>query len=675
MATDERLGLKDDTGSGLVPPPPPGVDMAKYAAYKAAKLAAAPVPPGVDMAKFAAYKASKQQEESKTFIGGLKAGLTAQPGEGAGYFIGAALPATIGGVVGGPVGAALGEAARQTAGAIVNPEDTARKSPLDIGGQVMMAGAGEAGGRLAAPYISKGLSAVGRGTKEGLKAIGRKVMAPIIRGTTGVSRTAMDGLLSNSKAVLSKIGATADDIASYGKQIEDMIKTGKSTIDETTKRSLSERAIELEGANQALKETADESFANAVNLGQELQGQIGKVVDRAGEEYRKTLNNILSSSGRYGSDPGAAYPYTIDLKTPMLSSVNSVRSKFGYGLPGRITDEAEVKLFQKFQNRIAELGNASVEDAYYLQRDLQSAIRNNQGKPISAALGELKSKAMSVLDESVPEIRGMNQGWKAAMELEEGLGKIASADNIAKTIQKSFQTGGNLRDTLIVLGNTDEAAGKTIKGILDSLDVYDDAITRGKDISKMTDKVLEAHRIFNIEDASKALDKLATKDETVKKILASVKDKEAVYSRLSNVLEGDNASKALLKILADGGKKKDALIELSKEMPEVADKILDLQSAIYGKEFTPWMREVPQTGMGAGIIGGLGYAAAKVPGMIPLAPLFSPRLMGMAASASQKAIEKVTPEVIESGAGAVGKAAGKMGAGLGVIATEPKAKE
>lgn len=100
-----------------------------------------------------------------SFFQGVKSGLTAQPGEGVGHFIGAALPATIGGVVGGPIGAAVGETARQAAGAIVNPEETAKKSPFAIGGEVAAAGVGQKLGEVAGPYISKGAAKTGEAIK------------------------------------------------------------------------------------------------------------------------------------------------------------------------------------------------------------------------------------------------------------------------------------------------------------------------------------------------------------------------------------------------------------------------------------------------------------------------------------------------------------------------------
>ena len=97
-------------------------------------------------------------EEEKTFFQGLKAGLTAQPGEGVGHFIGAAAPATIGAALAGPAapaGAALGEAARQTMGAIVNPEETAKKSKLGIFGEVAGAGVGQKVGEAMDDLISR----------------------------------------------------------------------------------------------------------------------------------------------------------------------------------------------------------------------------------------------------------------------------------------------------------------------------------------------------------------------------------------------------------------------------------------------------------------------------------------------------------------------------------------
>ena len=119
---ENQIGQVDNQGNlipGTIPPPPAGVDMSKFAAYKAF-ASAPPVPPGVDMSKFSAYKASLNapsdiatgsEESEPGFWGGLGAGVVGKTGEGAGHFIGSALPQTVGAIAGipfGPAGSVIG---------------------------------------------------------------------------------------------------------------------------------------------------------------------------------------------------------------------------------------------------------------------------------------------------------------------------------------------------------------------------------------------------------------------------------------------------------------------------------------------------------------------------------------------------------------------------------------
>jgi hypothetical protein len=162
-----------------------------------------------------------------SFMQGLGAGLTAQPGEGVGHFIGSALPATIG-AIGGPIGAAVGEAARQTVGAIVNPEGTAKKSRLEIGLNVAGAGAFQKAGEAAGPYIGKAVTKAGEAigsvsdwlaTKIGksflkastsLNAYGHKPEKAIIE--EGIFAHSWDDLIAKSKIAKDNIAGMYEDL-------------------------------------------------------------------------------------------------------------------------------------------------------------------------------------------------------------------------------------------------------------------------------------------------------------------------------------------------------------------------------------------------------------------------------------------------------------------------------
>ena len=176
-----------------------------------------------------------QEKAEPTFMQGLKAGLTAQPGKGVGHFIGSALPSTAGGAIGsivpGPgtvLGATLVEAARQTAGAVFAPEETAKKSPLEIGAQVVGAGVGQKLGEAAGPAIAKGVSKVGEGVaslagwleskigksflkaSKSLNAYGHEPEKAIV--DEGIVAYSWDDLVTKAKAAKHDLGEQIDDI-------------------------------------------------------------------------------------------------------------------------------------------------------------------------------------------------------------------------------------------------------------------------------------------------------------------------------------------------------------------------------------------------------------------------------------------------------------------------------
>lgn len=159
-----------------------------------------------------------QYKEEPSFIQGIKAGLTAQPGEGVGHFIGGVIPAGVGAALGGPIGASLGETARQTAGAIVNPEETAKKSPLAIGAEITGAGYGQKLGEVAGPIIGKTGEAVKSVTdwfsskvgksflkaSKTLNAHGHRPEKAIM--DEGIFATSWDDLITKTKAAKHDLG-------------------------------------------------------------------------------------------------------------------------------------------------------------------------------------------------------------------------------------------------------------------------------------------------------------------------------------------------------------------------------------------------------------------------------------------------------------------------------------
>jgi len=78
---------------------------------------------------------------------------------------------------------------------------------------------------------------------------------------------------------------------------------------------------------------------------------------------------------------------------------------------------------------------------------------------------------------------------------------------------------------------------------------------------------------------------------------------------------------------------KETLESVGQQVPEVADALGDAVGYQAGQAFTPVVRSLPQTGMGAGI----GYVAGKAAGSILINPLALPGMIAGAASVSPRA--------------------------------------
>ncbi len=531
---------------------------------------------------------------------------------------------------GAAAGKATHEAIRRGIGAF-SPESTEMSPAWTVPAKVAGEAALQYTGAKYMPILVKGAI---KGLSKAGEFVGKKVLAPIVRGTTGVSKRAYDALISDSKTILENVGFTPDDIATMGQSLQNVISSGKEAIESLGRKTLASRTEQLKKAAQDITENANFIRTKAVEAGQALQSRIGAIKDMAGKEYKSSIDKILGrGSLKYGLDAGATYPYTIDMHKPLMGTIQSIRTKFGYDLPGRVADEAETAIFNKFQNVINNMDSASVDEVYWLQRDLRHAMDLNKGKPISAALGEMRSKVLSVFEDSVPEIAPANKAYRAAMEMSDELAGMGNADVVANQIYQSFKYGGNKRDALLKFAGVDKKSNSLVKTIIENMDEYDSALVKAKDASKLASQMEGISYTYKLGEARNVMEKLAEKDGHIKSFLNSVKDKEEVYNNLGNLLEGDNISKQIVKTMAEGGKKKDALMELARTNPEIGAKISEVQNAIFGSEFSPWFREIPQTGMGRGILFGGGALAATVPALAIGAPLFSPRLVGIGTGA------------------------------------------
>lgn len=630
---DSFIPDEDDfVEDSFVPDEPLKPDPSMFQRFKAGFMERdIPQPKGFERGDIAEFAGRSGLETIGGTIGGIL-------GAGAGGVATPIAPATTAWGMG--IGAAAGKAAhegiRRGVGAFMPGSTEMEGGGTQVAGRVLGEGVMQGlGGRYLPPVVKgvgKGIAATARGVGRGLGSLAR--------GTSSVSKTAFEGLIDNTKDVLKYMGKVSDeDIVRKGQAIQGILGEGKEAIETEGRSILSKRHEELINAGKEISEQAEFLKIKAVEAGQALQGRIAEIPKKTGREYKAAIDKILGEKSlKYGLPPGAAYPYQIDVQKPLMNTIKTVREEFGYGLPGRIGDKSEMSLFQEFQNRIAEMGKASVDEVYYLQKDLTHQIKLNMGKPIAAALRQLKNKVMSVLDESVPEIRPANIGYKTGMELSDELSGMGSADILADQIHKAFKYGGNKKDALMKFIGSDPESEKIVKTIVSNMDERLNLLEKGKDVAQLSTKIGDLSIIYKLGEAKNMMGKLAEKDPAVKSLLNNVKSKEVIYSRIGNIIEGDNISKQILKTMTEGGNKKDALLDLARENPELGEKLIDIQAAIFGKEFSPWFRELPQTGMGKGILGGLaGAGTFFAPGLVAgSVPLFSPRTVGLATAGLMK---------------------------------------
>ena len=307
--------MEENNLAGTIPPPPAGIDMSKFADYKKKVIGAGPIPAGVDMAKFSAYKANvlSKPPEEVGFFGGLKAGLTDQPGSGIGHFIGAGLPATIGAGIGslvapGPgsvIGAELGEVGRKAIGAMVNPEAAATQSKVGLGADIIGTAIGQKAGEVSAPYIGAGIKKTGEAVADASNWFASKIGKSFLKASKSIN--------------------------AYGHAPEQAIKdeciiasSWDSLIDKAkaAKHDIGDAYSELFGANQDAVVNID----NAVS----------------------PINSAISEAKNYPNENKSLIKRLIGLKEDITNRINKHTStSYDYDVPVQTTNPNQIEYWTK----------------------------------------------------------------------------------------------------------------------------------------------------------------------------------------------------------------------------------------------------------------------------------------------------------------------------------------
>lgn len=234
-------------------------------------------------------------------------------------------------------------------------------------------------------------------------------------------------------------------------------------VADDTLKMLESRAPEVV---QYARQGYEKATKAATNAGKEIQGHIEDYANQAGEEYRKAVEAIVKANPQYNN-------LRIDLNRMIGGSVDRIRNDFGFAdqsarLPNLQLVDSSGKTVQAAQGAVTRVGKSEGDtalfnefaaqaknqmtptQAYYLQRDLSDAIRSNIGKPIAAALAQLKKEVVGAFDSSVANtpIATTNKNYRIAMTLGEDLAKVGNADNPLQVVKSAFSRDTNTADAL-----------------------------------------------------------------------------------------------------------------------------------------------------------------------------------------------------------------------------------
>lgn len=381
-----------------------------------------------------------------SFFQGVKAGLTAQPGEGVGYFVGSAIPAGVGGALGGPVGAALGEVARQTAGAIVNPEATAQKSALGIGASVAGAGVGQKIGEVAGPVIGKGVSKAGQAVKsvsdwfaskvgksflkasKNLNAYGHEPSKAIT--TEKIVATSWDDLVDKAKSAKKAVGKEIDEtINKYPQDKITNIEEVVAPIDDAL-----EEALKMPTENATLVSRLEGIKQDVLNLVSKTAQESKGVGIKEANELKKTLYKVTKYTGNTSDDIVA----------------NKVKQQVARNLADKIEDVApEIKAIHRRFGNLVALENAATNRAIVAERN------NIFGLPEMFATGIAGVGGVSGIAPAAGLVlasRGIQTpiGATAAIQAASGIGRVFSQPEIAAMASQISQKLGGAVSPAIV---------------------------------------------------------------------------------------------------------------------------------------------------------------------------------------------------------------------------------
>lgn len=336
-------------------------------------------------------------------------------------------------VVGTGVGAGIGSAAhsigKKLAGAEVSPVAAGKDALIETGTNML---GGAAGKYVLGPVAKFGIAKTG----DAATWVGKNLMAPPMRAIAGVSREAMEQIIDQPGKVMKFIGEAPGALQGYAEAFVESISTNATKADNAYWKLINDTIHTNKKYGQF-----------KVDL---MNGELSKNISPG-------LKRLLKTAGA-----------TTD---PTISDITAgVYKEFGFGRMGRINDDAETKLFNKFATALPKLENATLEEVYYFQKDLTKAIAKNTDAygnkaPVAVALSYLKEGVMDHLADRVPEISKANKLYARSMDLTDRLSKVLRADNPARVMMAAIKGKTNTGKALIDAANRAANSRKALEGV------------------------------------------------------------------------------------------------------------------------------------------------------------------------------------------------------------------
>lgn len=345
---------------------------------------------------------------------------TNKPARGIAGEVGRILPATVGGIAGAGGGTVLGAGVGAIPGAGIGGAagESARQALVNARALV-------SGGEMASPGEALG-NVAASGLAQGAGVVGGKVAGAALSKSKEFIKWATKGAMKG-------IGGISDA---------------------ATERIL-ERPIEVFKAINLDPETAPRW---ALVFKKSIEAHI----EKAGQAYHDLIEGIVRSSKKYG--PG----FKMNLQDGIGDDLAKIGNESGFSKAGRLVEAEDSKKFMMVLRRANELKDASPEDVYFFQRDLNALSRDAKGTSLGVALGKVARATRKYLAKSIPEIREANKIYAEAMSVSDEAANLLSADNLTSKAASAFKNRTATRDKLLEIATKVPRAKRALEGMLDA---------------------------------------------------------------------------------------------------------------------------------------------------------------------------------------------------------------